>query len=144
MSISKIECNKPSASGNIRYTLLYLSDEIHDSDINLVAISIVTNCFPHITPAITKTNLRTTLTPIFLLLRHLNNLNLQIHLTLILLMWRIWWAPNNAGKWQIGFISVLKFEVIFITKHKYYAWYFCHHISKSLIIICLRGKAVTS
>jgi len=26
-----------------------------------------------------------------------------IYLTLILLTWRIWWAPNNASKWQIGF-----------------------------------------
>jgi hypothetical protein len=25
------------------------------------------------------------------------------HLTLILLMWRIWRAPNNASKWQMGF-----------------------------------------
>jgi len=24
-------------------------------------------------------------------------------LTLILLTWRIWWAPNNASKWQMGF-----------------------------------------
>ena len=24
-------------------------------------------------------------------------------LTLILPMWRIWWAPNNASRWQIGF-----------------------------------------
>ena len=24
-------------------------------------------------------------------------------LTLILLMWRIWWAPNNATTWQMGF-----------------------------------------
>jgi len=24
-------------------------------------------------------------------------------LTLILLMWRIWWAPNNASKWHMGF-----------------------------------------
>jgi len=22
---------------------------------------------------------------------------------LILLTWRIWWAPNNAGRWQMGF-----------------------------------------
>jgi hypothetical protein len=29
-------------------------------------------------------------------------------LTLILLMWRIWWAPNNASKWQIGFSSAFK------------------------------------
>jgi hypothetical protein len=27
---------------------------------------------------------------------------------LILLMWRIWWAPNNASKWQIGFKSAVK------------------------------------
>ena len=35
-------------------------------------------------------------------------------LTLILLMWRIWWAPNNASRWQMGFNSafkVLKFEL---------------------------------
>ena len=24
-------------------------------------------------------------------------------LTLILLKWRIWWAPNNASKWRMGF-----------------------------------------
>jgi len=24
-------------------------------------------------------------------------------LTLIPLTWRIWWAPNNASKWQMGF-----------------------------------------
>jgi len=24
-------------------------------------------------------------------------------LTLILLTWRIWWVPNNARKWQMGF-----------------------------------------
>jgi len=29
-------------------------------------------------------------------------------LTLILLMWRIWWASNNASRWQMGFISVFK------------------------------------
>jgi len=29
-------------------------------------------------------------------------------LTLILLMWRIWRAPNNASKWQIGFNSAFK------------------------------------
>jgi hypothetical protein len=28
-------------------------------------------------------------------------------LTFILLMWRIWWAPHNASKWQIGFNSAL-------------------------------------
>jgi hypothetical protein len=29
-------------------------------------------------------------------------------LTLILLTWRIWWAHNNARKWQIGFDSPFK------------------------------------
>jgi len=27
----------------------------------------------------------------------------QISLTLNLLTWRIWWAPNNASRWQMGF-----------------------------------------
>ena len=26
-----------------------------------------------------------------------------IILTLTLLKWKIWWAPNNASKWQMGF-----------------------------------------
>jgi hypothetical protein len=30
----------------------------------------------------------------------------EVHL--ILLMWRIWWAPNNASKWQMGFNSAFK------------------------------------
>jgi len=34
----------------------------------------------------------------------LNNLNL----THILKTWRIWWAPNNACKWQMGFNSAFK------------------------------------
>jgi len=34
----------------------------------------------------------------------LNNLNL----TLILKTCRIWWAPNNASKWQMGFNSAFK------------------------------------
>jgi len=29
-------------------------------------------------------------------------------LTLILLTWRIWWAPNNSSKWQMGFNSAFK------------------------------------
>ena len=34
----------------------------------------------------------------------LNNLNL----TLILKTWRIWWAPNNACRWQTGFNPACK------------------------------------
>ena len=29
-------------------------------------------------------------------------------LTLILLTWRIWWAPNNDSKWQMGFFLAFK------------------------------------
>jgi len=29
-------------------------------------------------------------------------------LTLILLTWRIWWAPNNVSRWQMGFNSSFK------------------------------------
>jgi len=28
---------------------------------------------------------------------------LKYSLTLILLTWRIWWAPNNDNKWRMGF-----------------------------------------
>jgi hypothetical protein len=31
-----------------------------------------------------------------------------LFLTLILLTWRIWWAHNNANKWQMGFNLVFK------------------------------------
>jgi hypothetical protein len=37
-----------------------------------------------------------------------SNLNDSDQLTLILLTWRIWWAPNNASSWQMGFNSVFK------------------------------------
>jgi hypothetical protein len=30
------------------------------------------------------------------------------NLALILLTWRIWWAPNNANRWQMGFNSAFK------------------------------------
>ena len=45
-------------------------------------------------------------------------------LTLILRTWRIWWAPNYASKWQMGFNSVfkglnlLKFTYIVVNKRK--------------------------
>ena len=32
----------------------------------------------------------------------------NISLTLTLLTWRIWWAPNNASRWQMGFNSAFK------------------------------------
>ena len=33
-------------------------------------------------------------------------------LNLILLMWRIWWDPNNASKWQMGFNLLFKELII--------------------------------
>ena len=36
-------------------------------------------------------------------------------LTFTLLMWRIWWAPNNVCKWRVGFNSAFK---ALITKKK--------------------------
>jgi hypothetical protein len=32
----------------------------------------------------------------------------KISFTLTLLMWRIWWAPNNASRWQMGFNLAFK------------------------------------
>ena len=32
--------------------------------------------------------------------------------TLILLTWRIWWAPNNASKWQMGFNLACKWLIV--------------------------------
>ena len=32
----------------------------------------------------------------------------RLDLTLILLTWRIWWAPSNANRWQMGFNSAFK------------------------------------
>ena len=32
----------------------------------------------------------------------------MIILTLILLTWKIWWAPNNASRWQMGFNSAFE------------------------------------
>jgi len=43
--------------------------------------------------------------------RNLNRIqgtNIFYLLTLILLTWRIWWAPNIASRWQMGFNSALK------------------------------------
>jgi hypothetical protein len=36
---------------------------------------------------------------------------LFIALTLILLKWKIWWASNNASRWQMGFNSEFKCSV---------------------------------
>jgi len=41
-------------------------------------------------------------------------------LTLILLTWRIWWAPHNASKWQMRFNSAFKGLIEFTSV----LWYF--------------------
>jgi hypothetical protein len=35
-------------------------------------------------------------------------------LSLILLMWRVWWAPNNASRWQMGFNLVFKGLIMYV------------------------------
>jgi hypothetical protein len=41
-------------------------------------------------------------------------------LTLILLTWRIWWAPNNASKWHMGFNSAFKGLIMIIPQNNYW------------------------
>jgi hypothetical protein len=43
-----------------------------------------------------------------------NFTQIQHTLTLILLTWRIRWAPNNASKWQMGFNSAFEELMIWI------------------------------
>ena len=38
----------------------------------------------------------------------LEDLKVGVSLTLILLTWRIWRAPNNASKWKVEFNSAFK------------------------------------
>jgi len=45
------------------------------------------------------------------------------NLTLNLLTWRIWWAPNNASTWQMGFNSVfLRVNIYFFSTAAMFAW----------------------
>jgi len=41
-------------------------------------------------------------------IRKSQNLQIYCGLTLTLLTWRIWWAPNNVSRWQTGFNSEFK------------------------------------
>jgi hypothetical protein len=47
-------------------------------------------------------------------------------------MWRIWWAPNNASKWQIGFNSVFK-GLIYLCP----VWSMEIHTEKKLMLLHL-------
>jgi hypothetical protein len=42
------------------------------------------------------------------------------HLSLILLTWRIWWAPNNASNWQIGLNLLAPELFLLILAHPVY------------------------
>jgi len=46
-------------------------------------------------------------------------------LTLYLLTCRIWWAPNNANRWQMGFNSV--FDELINLIHRLF-WVFMYHL----------------
>ena len=47
-----------------------------------------------------------------------DKLQKSVHkLTLILLTWRIWWTPNNASKWQMGFNWAFKYLNQIITEN---------------------------
>ena len=48
----------------------------------------------------------------------LNNLNL----THILKTWRIWWAPNNACKWQTDLIRRLNVNTLLLSKPRFHKW----------------------
>jgi len=54
-------------------------------------------------------------------------------LTLILLTWRIGWAPNNASKWQMGFNSAFKGLMSGYSQTLLSAHVFRHH---SMIGLC--------
>jgi hypothetical protein len=45
----------------------------------------------------------------------------HMYLTLNPLTWKIWWAPNNACRWQMGFNSSFKWLIILKWFHENYA-----------------------
>jgi len=53
---------------------------------------------------------------------HLNRFCSE-YLTLCLLMWRIWWVPNNASKGQMGFNLAFKGLTVFLQYHSANASY---------------------
>jgi len=53
--------------------------------------------------------------------------NMLVSLTIILLMWTIWWAPNNASKWQMGFISAFEGLKLIPPKPNTYLTYIRHN-----------------
>ena len=80
---------------------------------------------PHFTSSFLKFKSNSLVKTLFFLLNAAFSMAL-LDLTLILLTWKIWWAPNNASKWQMGFNSAFKglmsrvhLASFVITLHKY-------------------------
>jgi len=47
------------------------------------------------------------------------HIKLSFTLTLNPLMWKIWWAPNNVSRWQMGFNSAFKGLTIIWAKYEF-------------------------
>jgi hypothetical protein len=50
-------------------------------------------------------------------------------------MWRIWWAPNNASKWQMGFNSACK-ELMYTKSETRSKINLTHHNNKIQFVKC--------
>jgi len=69
----------------------------------------------------------------------------RTRLIIILLTWRIWWAPNNASKWQMEFNAVLKELESGEPKHrsKPFTIVTKHSANKAKILIINHNSSVT-
>ena len=64
-----------------------------------------------------------------------------VPLTLILLTWRIWWAPNNACKWQMWFNSVFKGLINYILNNKIFLHYiFIYFINNHVVCYTVKRQ----
>jgi len=61
-------------------------------------------------------------------------------LTLILLTWRIWWAPNNASRWQMGFNLTFKELITVILRDNCMLFFWV--IPQRLNFICRRFETL--
>jgi hypothetical protein len=63
-------------------------------------------------------------------------------LTLILLTWRIWWARNNASRWQMGFNSTFK-GLIRCYKHTGSKTNKLQRISGGIVCVVLQNRLMS-
>jgi len=61
-------------------------------------------------------------------------------LSLILLTWRIWWAPNNASRWQMGFN--LEFKGLKCPMDKLATWMVCQLVISLHIASCAECTSI--